>query len=139
MSNRNTSTHASHQARAVLLHADRTIAALVIEKANGLPVDRVRFNCLHSSVPRRVCVCGCVCVCVCFELESSSSDTLSRGADAQLLSRIAVLLWHSVVTVSIFLSTTQRLSDPSFHDVRYVLALLSDVLTALDAAQRELG
>ncbi|KIZ00454.1 hypothetical protein MNEG_7509 [Monoraphidium neglectum] len=37
------------------------------------------------------------------------------------------------------LSIDKRVSDPAFHDVRYVLALLADVLTALDVAQRELG
>jgi hypothetical protein len=35
--------------------------------------------------------------------------------------------------------TPPQVSDPAFHDVRYVLALLADVLTALDVAQRELG
>ncbi|KAI8467762.1 MAG: hypothetical protein J3K34DRAFT_27482 [Monoraphidium minutum] len=60
------------QSRAVLLHDDRTIVGLVVEKANG------------------------------------------RGVD-------------------------KRVSDPSFHCVRYALALVSDTLGALDAAQRELG
>ena len=38
-----------------------------------------------------------------------------------------------------FLPAAAQVTDPRFHDARYALALLSDVLAALDVARRELG